>query len=213
MEQIYHVFSRSIAEFKIFNDNSEFARLISGIRYYQLENPEIRFCKVIQQNKDKNTPSPVNMSLIQHKKILDIIAYCIMPTHLHFVIKPILENSIPTFIGNLLNSYSRYFNIKHNRKGPLWEGRYRKVLVDSDEQLLHLTRYVHLNPVTAYLVNKPEDWPASSYREYLSITADGDRICKYDGLLDIDPIAYRKFTEDRISYQRNLAKIKKIMLE
>ena len=67
----------------------------------------------------------------------------------------------------LLNSYTRYFNEKIKRKGPLWEGRFKKVLVNSDEQLLHLTRYVHLNPVSAGIVEKPEDWPCSSYREYI----------------------------------------------
>jgi putative transposase len=79
-----------------------------------------------------------------------------MPTHIHLVLRQLKDGGISKFMSNILNSYSRYFNIKHNRKGPLWEGRFRKVLVGSDEQLLHLTRYVHLNPVTACLVDKPK---------------------------------------------------------
>ena len=82
------------------------------------------------------------------------------------------------------------------------------MLVSTDEQLLHLTRYIHLNPVTAYLVNKPEDWQASSYLEYLLKIDEADKICSYDDILDIEKVSYKQFVEDNISYQRDLAKIK-----
>jgi putative transposase len=136
-----------------------------------------------------------------------------MPTHVHFVLKQLSENGISIFIGNLLNSYTRYFNTKHKRKGPLWEGRFKSVLVREQGQLLHLTRYVHLNPVTAGLVDKPEEWAASSYREYIGIVSGKNRICDFKGVLDIDRRRYAKFVEDRIAYQRQLAWMRKLILE
>ncbi|MEE8423717.1 MAG: transposase, partial [Thermodesulfobacteriota bacterium] len=143
--------------------------------------------------------------------LVEVIAFCLMPTHLHLILKQMKENGISSFMGNTLNSYTRSFNTKYKRKGPLWEGRFKSVLVDSDEQLLHLTRYLHLNPVTAYLVNKPEEWSASSYQEYVS-KVNNNRICKFDDLLEIDPAAYREFVSDRVSYQRELASIKELLL-
>jgi putative transposase len=147
------------------------------------------------------------------EKLVEIIAYCIMPTHLHLVLKQLEDNGISIFMNRILNSYSHYFNIKHERKGPLWEGRFKHILVEKDEYLLHLTRYIHLNPVTAYLVNKPEEWFASSYGEYLQDVKKDDKICKYSEILEIEPKSYREFIEDRISYQRELAKIKHLVMD
>ena len=72
---------------------------------------------------------------------------------------------------------------------------------------MHTTRYVHLNPVTAYIVNKPENWPYSSYNEYISNIEEDKRICSYSPELEINPIIYRRFVEEQISYQRELASI------
>ena len=61
---------------------------------------------------------------------VEIIAYCIMPTHFHLVVKQLKEDGISFFIQQILNSYSRYFNIKTKRKGPLWEGRFQNVIIE-----------------------------------------------------------------------------------
>jgi len=135
-----------------------------------------------------------------------------MPTHVHLILKQLTSDGISDFIGKVLNSYSKYFNTKHKRKGPLWEERFKNILVITDEQLLHLTRYLHLNPATALIVEKPEDWPYSSYCEYLGI-GQGIGLCKYQDILNINPKSYRKFVNDRISYQRELAKIKALITD
>lgn len=200
----YHIFNKSIAEFKIFNNHAELSRMIDTICYYQREKPVIKFSKY---NKSSNK----NKSFLEKEKLVEIIAYCLMPTHIHLILKQLKENGISIFMGNVQNSYTRYFNTKHKRKGPLWEGRFKNVLIKTDEQLVHLTRYIHLNPVTGYLVSHPEEWVMSSYREYLKI---GDnKICKYDDVLEVDLASYRKFVEDRIAYQRELAKIKDLLFD
>lgn len=111
-------------------------------------------------------------------------------------------------MSNVLNSYSKYFNIKHNRKGPLWEGRFKSVLIETDEQLLHLTRYIHLNPVTAFLVEKPDAWKSSSYGEYVASMNSDASICNYDAVLKIEPKEYKDFVDEQIPHQRDLAHIK-----
>ena len=210
--EIYHIFTRSIAEYRVFNNDDEFLRMKATIRYYQIEKPPEKFSRFIQSTSDQGNDfdSTINFD---KEKLVQIIAYCLMPTHVHLVLKQLKENGISIFISNVLNSYTRYFNIKHKRKGPLWESRFKSVWVESDEQLLHLTRYVHLNPVTAYLANKPEEWLVSSYPEYISVVNEKDRVCKYNGILDIQPNSYREFVRDGVSYQRELAKIKKLLFE
>lgn len=176
------------------------------IRYYQIENPPTKFSKFIRRCKDNICKDFSS----DKEKLASIVAYCLMPTHIHLVLKQLKENGISIFMSHVLNSYTRYFNIKHDRKGPLWESKFKNVLVKTDGQLLHLTRYVHLNPVTAYLVRKAEDWPFSSYQEYLLKIDDNEKICEYHGILDINPAYYKDFVEDNVSYQRELARLKSL---
>lgn len=212
--EIYHIFTRSIAEFKIFNNDSDFERMRRLIKYYQMDN-EIRYSdfinlKIVNREGFHNT---FDLFKQDKDKLVQIIGYCLMPTHIHLVLKQLSQNGISLYMKDILNSYTRYFNTRHKRKGPLWESRFKSVLVKNDEQLQHLTRYLHLNPVTARLVNHPEDWEFSSYKEYLSEINDNSIICQFDDILDIHSSTYRKFVNDQISYQRELGKIKKLLLD
>lgn len=209
--QVYHIFTRSIADFKIFNNDAEFSRMLRVIRYYQREKPMVKFSRYIQLEENMQDNNTEKKSYLEKEKLVEIIAYCLMPTHLHLILKQLKKNGISVFMSNILNSYTRYFNTKHKRKGPLWEGRFKNVLIEEDEYLLHLTRYIHLNPVTADLIDKPEDWLASSYREYIG--ENPEEICQYDDILKIEPNSYKQFVEDRISYQRELAKIKQYLFD
>ncbi len=208
--EVYHIFTKSIAGFHIFNTDYEFSRVIATMCYYQMTKPEIKFSQFVQMH---GIPKADNSWFSEKEKLVQIVAYCFMPTHIHFILKQLQNEGITTFARNTLNSYSRFFNLKHSRKGPLWEGRFKNVLVESNEQLLHLTRYVHLNPVTSYLVEKPEEWPASSYREYVTVGESKDKICGYYDLLDIEPTSYAAFVLDSVSYQRELSKIRKLLYD
>lgn len=142
-------------------------------------------------------------------KRVDLIAYCLMPTHYHLVLSALSDNGISKYLQQLLNSYAKYFNIKYKRKGPLWESRFDSVHVTTDEQLLHLTRYIHLNPTSAGLVNTPIDWRYSSLREYL--TYNKDNICNFSQYVDLSKINYKKFVYDRIDYQKTLKIIQHLL--
>jgi putative transposase len=205
--EIYHVYNQSIADYIIFNNDMEFSRLIELIQYYQLEKQQVNFSKFKEYNMKYSRED-----VLDGEKLVEIICYCPMPTHFHLALKQLKDQGISKFINKVFNSYSHYFNIKHNRKGPLFAGRFKRVLVQTDEQLLHLTRYIHLNPVTAGLVHDPMDWKYSSYKEYVDI-ADGKIICRYKNILDINPMAYKIFVNSRISYQKELARIKKLMVD
>ena len=210
MSEIYHVFNKSIAGFRIFNNDAEYARMTETIRHYQIHKPIQRFSQFSALEDYKlGATTPVTPNA---KRLVNIIAYCLMPTPVHFVLEQLTERGIAIFISNVLNSHTRFFNTKHKRKGPLWQSRSKKVLIKTDEQLIHLTRYIHLNPVTAKLVDAPEDWSASSYDEYC-FEKVGNGICQFKHVLGIEPLSYQKFVKDQIGDQRELAIIKKMLFD
>ncbi len=205
----YHICSRSIAGYRIFRSDDDYARMIDMIGYYRHEDPPVKY-SVYQGAVSKGVHS-LTHELSTKPCLCSIIAYCLMPTHIHLILTQLKENGISTFMKNLLNSYSRYFNSKYSRKGPLWQGRFRSILVETDEQLLHLTRYIHLNPTSDSLVERPEDWNYSSYNEYLGRSER--KLCDLVDRINLDPYAYKKFVESRQEYQRTLAEIKHLCLE
>lgn len=211
--QVYHIFSRSIADFKVFNTKEDYLRMIQLLRYYQKEielkySEFVRLKYVVQDGFDDSFKTMFG----DEEEIVQLIAFCLMPTHIHLILKQLKDNGISRYCGDFLNSFSRYFNTKHKRKGPLWEEKFKNILVDSDEQLLHLTRYIHLNPVTASLVKKPEQWLYSSYREYLGLSKNWS-LCDHGDFMEMESSQYRKFVNDRIAYQKELAKIKTLILD
>ncbi len=127
-----------------------------------------------------------------------LLAYCLMPNHYHFVIRQDEETSISTFVQRLFQAYTQAFNRQQGRRGPLCEGRFRHVHVDRDEYVVHLCRYVHLNPVAAGLVVRPSDWPYSNYLEWIEersgTLVDRAFIHQYFPT----PAAYTAFVEDAI---------------
>lgn len=202
----YHVFTRSIAEYKIFTYKDDFIRMKNVMQYYRNKR-KLKFSQFLRLDKNENEDNSCE------EKIVEIIGYCIMPTHIHLILKQIREKGLSVFMNNILNSYTHYFNCHHNRRGPLWESRFKHVLIENDEYLLHLTRYIHLNPVTAGLVEKPELWEFSSYNEYINMNYSGDRLCNFKEVLDIKPNSYKEFVENGIEVQKEIARIKHILLE
>ena len=94
---------------------------------------------------------------------LDIHAYVWMTNHLHLLATPKQENSISKVFQSVGRKYVQYFNFTYKRSGTLWEGRYRATVVDSEQYLLKLMRYIELNPVRADMVAHPRDYRWSSY--------------------------------------------------
>ena len=128
-----------------------------------------------------------------------------MPTHFHLLLKQETDNGIRIFLSNLQNSYARYFNIKHSHSGPLLTPNFKAVHIETDEQLLHVTRYIHLNPYSSSLVKHPQE----------AVTYPNTHI-NYSLLLDITDLnqnQYHQLVLDQAHYQRELETIKHLTLE
>ena len=97
-----------------------------------------------------------------------IHAFCLMGNHVHLAIQ-VGEASLSRVLQNLSFRYTRWVNWRQGRSGPLFQGRYKAILVDADVYLLELTRYIHLNPVRAGMVKEPQDYRWSGHRAYLGL--------------------------------------------
>ncbi|GAB2761846.1 transposase [Salinimicrobium soli] len=130
-----------------------------------------------------------NYSFFLHKyqqhiqPIANTLCYCLMPNHFHFLIKIRPSEEIeqtghedPSKMGlycskkfsNFFSSYAQAYNKQHNRTGSLFQKNFKRKIVDSEKYLFQLIHYIHLNPVRANLVEKPEDWEFSSYQKLTS---------------------------------------------
>jgi|SRR3990172_631150 len=103
--------------------------------------------------------------------LVSLIAYCLMPNHYHLVLRQEMGGSISRCIQTLFNAYTQGFNKVTGHKGTLFQGEAKRALVESDQQLLHLIRYIHLNPVAAGIVERPEEWRFSDYPEWIGFGA------------------------------------------
>jgi len=207
--EIYHICSKSIAGFTIFNNEADYERMVKALLFFNAKNHLGSFSLLV--NRRKNSNYCLNFKTDVSNKLVDIIAYCLMPTHLHLILKELAEGGISKFMHLVLNSYSRYFNLKYKRKGPLWEGRFKNILIETDEQLNHLTRYIHLNPVTAFLISNPRHWKFSSYNEYLGLICKN--ITNFSEYFVIDEVSYERFVNNYINSQRELSVLKNLTME
>lgn len=206
--EIFHICNKSIANYGIFKDLNNAQRFINVLDYYNSKLILKSFSHFLLKNKNFKCES---LLYPKEQSYVKFIAYCIMPDHYHLLIKILNKNYLSKYIGDLENSFSKYFNIKFARKGPLWQSSFRAVHISTNKQLLHISRYIHINPTSSNLVERPEDWFFSSYKDYI---VDENVLKTYVGEISIkDPKYYQKFTEDQIDYQRKLKSIKRLILE
>ena len=213
--EIYHVFNKSIAGYQIFNDQDEYHRMVNAIRYYKMKDLPCPLSDFLRLNKvhEMGFEKYFDKVMKGGSCLIDLLAFCLMPTHIHLILRQVEDDGISVYMSNILNSYARYFNRSHRRKGPLWVGRFGRRHVVTDEDFLHLSRYVHLNPVTACLVGKPEGWEYSSYKEYINLVNQNLSICDMHDVIELNPEIYKKFVNEQIDAQRELAQIKHLVLE
>lgn len=211
--EIYHVFNRSVARQPIFPTVKDFSRAIECIKFYLHGDLPLRFShynRLSKEQKDQMTKKIQNCP-----EIVEILGFCLMPNHIHFLLKSLTEKGIIQFMSNFQNSYAKYFNLRTNRNGTLFQAMFKAVRIETDEQLVHVNRYIHLNPITAYIVNNIvdlENYPWSSYPDYLD---------SLQGFITKEPVlsffknipAFKKFTTDQIDYQRKLDEIKHLVIE
>jgi len=213
INQIYHVFNRSVERIPIFTNIKAAKRAIDTIAYYRFEHLPVRlsYFLVWPEIKQKELLKQLEQ---ENKTLVTIICYCFIPNHFHFLLKQNQENGISKFLSKFENSFTKYFNTINKRKGHLFLGQFKAVRIETDERLLHLTRYIHLNPYSSFVVKNIADvlsYKWSSLGEYLN---KEDGFCDKEIILSkFKKISYLKFISDQADYQRKLETIKHLALE
>lgn len=110
---------------------------------------------------------------------VDILAYCLMPNHIHLIAVPHKDGSLAQAIGETHRNYTRFINFREKWRGYLWQGRFSSYVLD-EKYLLAATRYILLNPVKAKIAKRPWDYEWSSTRHHMMI--DNSFLVR-DGLL------------------------------
>ncbi len=213
-DQIYHVFNRGINHQPTFLDRLEYKRAKLIIEYYRFANLPVKLSKYLTLSNDDRTKIMNNLRK-ENDRLIDILAFCLMPNHFHLLLRQIKNNGISRFMGNIQNSYTRYANTKNERDGSLFLDQFKAKLITTDEQLIHVSRYIHLNPYTSYVIKSLDDlleYPWSSLPEYLK---NKPLICEIDTIMSFFKTArsYQDFIKNQADYQRELGKIQHLALE
>jgi REP element-mobilizing transposase RayT len=135
--QIYHLFNRGVNRQPIFFNKGNYTFFIGRMRRYF------------------------------RPTLVEVLAYCLMPTHYHILILPRTDDFGKAVMQPFATSYVKAVNKQQGRVGTLFQGAFKSRLVQRDGDLLHLSRYIHLNPVSAGLVSSPADWRHSSYLDHV----------------------------------------------
>lgn len=213
-DEIYHVFNRGIEKRPVFTNKWELDRAIVTLNFYRFAKLPIKLSKflVLPQKKQQELLKTVEKN---NEKLIEIISFCLMPNHFHLMLKQKIENGISIFVSNFANSYTKYFNTKHDRIGPLFQGIFKAVRIESDEQFIHVSRYIHLNPVSSFLI-KPESLETYKWSSYIEFVGNLNRgFVNKDAILDLfsSRAAYKKFVLDQIGYAQQIELIKHLTLE
>ena len=167
----FHVYNRGVDGREIFVDDADRWRFLNSIT-------KINTIGLRAANKMGGTFFGMNAD----QSYVKIHAFTFMPNHYHFIIEQLIEYGISLFMGRLSNSFTRFFNCRHDRSGRLFENPFQAIQINDERYLTHLMRYIHLNPLSIYKPNWKldgvNDWkdanaflvhyPWSSYSDYLN---------------------------------------------
>lgn len=213
--EIYHVFNRGLDHRETFTDKREYKRALNSLEYYQFEKPPVRFSLYSKINHSDRVKI-LNSLKSSGRRLTEVLMFTLMPNHFHLLLKQLIDKGISKFMANFQNSYTRYFNTRHERTGNLFNTQFKSVRVTTEEQLMHVFRYIVLNPYSSAVVRSPDDlleYPWTALSEYLAGYAGG--ICN-TGIVNSlfsSKAQLKDFIYDRADYQRHLGSIKHLLPE
>ena len=211
--EYYHVYNRGVARQPVFLTKRDYERFRLSLEYYRFRDPPLRLSHCLQLSQPDQTRLTQQGDKMS-QRLVSVTSFVLMPNHFHLLVQQAADNGISTFVSRVVNSYTRYFNVRHDRVGPLFQGAFKVVRVETDAQLIHLSRYIHLNPVASHVI-KAAAWltyPWSSLPEF----------CQgQSAWLDLKPVlahfaspgAYKTFVSDYADYTKTLKRVTHLALE
>jgi putative transposase len=176
--EFYHIYNRGVEKRNIVMDDGDRIRFLKSLTAFNSILPigSIHELKFKTDNLEVEPPS-TKTGEKSDEKLVELIAYCINPNHYHLLVQQIAEDGVSKFMQRLGGGYTMYFNEKHERKGGLFQGKFKATHVATNEYLLHVSAYVNLNPKVHGLGGSTSK---SSWGEYVR----GERgICEKESVL------------------------------
>lgn len=203
---IYHVFNKTIADQAVFKEDRICERALKTLWFYQKRQQNTKLAEFLRMGAITREDFLSNRRALPN--VIDLHCYCLMPNHFHLLITQKMIGGISYFVGALQNSLAHYYNTLHGVKGPVFLPTFQAVHIDSDAQLLHVSRYIHLNPYTSSIVRTFSalyNYPWSSLKDYLEPGSGASMLntALISSLLGA-PNQHRQFIEDQADYQRSL---------
>lgn len=169
----YHIYNRGVEKRDIFQDKQDYSVFLSYLKEYLMpKDKKLLMEQISDQDISYREKDKIIKSLRMNNffEEISLFAYCLMTNHFHLLLKQSKISTIHYFIKSICTRYAMYFNRKYKRIGHLFQGIYKAVLVNSDEQLLYLTRYIHRQALNLQgdTLSSQEMQPCS-YGEYLGI--------------------------------------------
>ena len=210
--ETYHVFNRSIAKAPLFSTKWHLNKAEEIVEFYM-------YPQVLRLSKLRTLPPDTKKEYIiayrKREPLVEIYSFAFMPNHYHFLLKQLSDNGISRFISNVQNSFAKFYNLKNDRNGALFQNSFKAKRAETEEQFLHISRYIHLNPVTSYLIEF-KDLATYSYTSFPYYINQGHSlIANTKVILDLvgSKENYIQFVSDQVEYQRELVLIKDLIIE
>lgn len=164
--EYYHVYSRGFEKLPVFRSVSDYNRFVEGLYLFNNIQP------VGVRNKKKILDQGLTLvrnvyEIERGDTLTDIGAYCLMPNHIHLLVREKNEKGISKFMQKLMTSYTMYFNKKYDRTGAIFGSSFKARHVTSDTHLKYLFAYIHMNPKEIVKTGKLKNYRYSSYPDYL----------------------------------------------
>ena len=142
--ELVHTLNRGVDKRKIFIDQQDYFRFIHDLFEF---NDQERVNTTFYRFHQSNDIASRKVERRQRKLLVDLHAFCLMPNHYHLLLSPRVESGISKFMKKVNMGYAKYFNEKYERKGALFEGRYKSVIIKNEAHFIHIPYYIHLNPL------------------------------------------------------------------
>jgi len=206
-DEYYHIFNRGVEKRKVFSNHADHLRFIDSILDFNSKVPSWR----IKDLKSSN-PSLIEVEPRLEDQLVEIVAYCLNPNHFHLIVKQKKDNGISEFMRKVGTGYTMYFNKKYKRSGVLFQGRFKSVLITSNEQLIYTSAYVNCN-CEIHNIAPVKNYPWSSFGEYLGL--NNNIVCQKESVLGQFRNAneYKKYALNQIERIKENKKISKKELE
>lgn len=169
--EYFHIFNRGNRKQLIFLDDYDRARFLFLLLYFQspkiLANAHRHAAAYLKVKSFRIQDSIINEILTN--RTVELSCFALMDNHFHILIKAITDNGISNYMQKILNGYTKYFNAKYSKVGHLFQGPFKAVHIENNEQLLYTSAYIHMNPreIRSWK-NKENLYPWSSYTDYIN---------------------------------------------